>query len=176
MDTNVAYADCAELSADNLYCDTDFDEYYEFSRSCLPNEPLVQFVQLIETAFFSSLSIDSTDYVNWDTLNEKAVLKALLDTVSWNTVPTGDLDTNGDPITQTVSSRSATMLVANIVESVAEHLFAGAAKNLSEWLAIADPNTSVDMDVLYDVADAIIFVPYLSDEDKAWRARQVKVS
>jgi hypothetical protein len=44
MDTNVAYADCAELSADNLYCDTDFDEYYEFSRSCLPNEPLVQFV------------------------------------------------------------------------------------------------------------------------------------
>ena len=55
-DDYTAYEDCAIFSDDGTYCYTDWTEYYSHTRECLPNEPLKQYVQLIETAFFENLT------------------------------------------------------------------------------------------------------------------------
>jgi hypothetical protein len=100
-----------------------------------------------------------------------------MEIVSSREESTGDFDASGTAITRTIANREASNNnVATIVETVGQELFAYSTNGLSDWLTIADANTSVDMDTLYDVYDAIKFVPSLTDEDKAWRARQVRVS
>jgi hypothetical protein len=87
-----------------------------------------------------------------------------MEIVSSREESTGDFDASGTAITRTIANREASNNnVATIVETVGQELFAYSTNGLSDWLTIADANTSVDMDTLYDVYDAIKFVPSLTD-------------